>query len=85
MKCGFYKHHSKGQRYLCKKCKRRFTIRMGFRFKKKTPNKVINYAVRLANQVDPAFSTRDISKEIGLKFGLDVSHVTVAKWLKQFA
>lgn len=58
---------------------------MGFRFKKKTPNKVINYAVRLANQVDPAFSTRDISKEIGLKFGLDVSHVTVAKWLKQFA
>lgn len=69
------------QRYRCKNCKRAFRNRPGYSNKMKHRDEVIAYALDLAAQNDPAFSTRDIAKEINLKFQVRVSHVTVARWL----
>jgi len=47
----------------------------------KHSQKVIDFAVFLASQEDPAFSSRDISQRILEKFSVHVTHVTVAKWI----
>ena len=78
-KCGF--DRTKHQLYRCNKCRKRF--RPGYSFKKKHPRTVIQYAKRLARQDNPAFSTRDISRQIKLEFQINVSNVTVAAWLRE--
>lgn len=76
------KSFSKGghQLYKCRQCGRRF--RPGFAYKKKNRKQVIEYARMLASQDEPAFSTRDIAKEIRLKFQIDISHTAVWEWIK---
>ena len=74
---------SNGQRYICKKCGRSFVDRPGFDRRMKHSRKVVDFALCLSSQNDPAFSTRDISQRILKKFHLQVSHATVATWIAQ--
>lgn len=71
------------QRYKCQVCRHKFFPDTGFSFRKKHSNQVIQYAQGLGKEVDPAYSTRDIAKMVKEKFGLKVSNVTVAAWLKE--
>ena len=67
------------QLYKCKNCKRRF--RPGHKTRMNTRQEIIDYALNLAKQQNPAFSTRDISRRILINFDVCVSHVSVAQWL----
>ena len=62
-------------------CEERRSPREGFGLKMKHSNEVIEFARNLASQTDPAYSSRDIAKKIGEKFGVKVSNVTVSEWL----
>lgn len=69
------------QRYRCNNCFKTFTPRAGYKKKMRTRQEIVDYAKRLAAQTDPAFSSRDISKQIKKRFNVSVTHVTVANWL----
>lgn len=56
-------------------------LRADYGFKKKFPRKIVDFAVNLSQSVEPAFSARDIAKKILEKFGVEVSHVAVQKWI----
>lgn len=72
------------QRYLCRDCRRSSRRRIGFSFGMKHSNTIIEYAISLASQLDPAFSSRDIATKIGEKFNLQVSNVTVLRWILKY-
>jgi len=54
-------------------------------FKKRFPQKIIDFAVSLSRSEDPAYSTRDIAKKILEKFGIKISNVAVQKWIVEAA
>jgi len=59
------------------------SIRNGkaYGFKMKNPQEIVDFAVGLSKSVDPAYSSRDISRMILAKFGTKVSNVTVSEWI----
>jgi len=67
------------QRYVCKKCRRKFTDR--------TPCGIENLASAIASAVDLYFrgmSMRKISHNLENEFGVSVSHVTVRNWVAKY-
>lgn len=80
VKHGFYKYKgTRRQKYSCKSCGFGFVPRDGFKKNFKTPQTVIEYALLLEG-----LSTRKISSKIKSKFNVEVSFVTVARWLIKF-
>lgn len=83
MKNGFYRYNgSQAQKYRCRSCRSRFIYRSGFGFKKKFKLDIVAYANLLSDSQDPAYSTRDIAQLILQKYQVDVSHVSVGRWLR---
>lgn len=60
-------------------------LRSDYGFKKKFPQKIIDFAVSLSKSEDPAYSTRDIAKKILEKFEIEISNVSVQKWIVEAA
>lgn len=56
-------------------------IREDFDYKMKHSKKIIEFARQLASMQVQCYSTRDIAEEIEKKFGVKVSHVTIADWI----
>lgn len=77
--------YKRRQLWRCKQCGHRFRHRSGkYLFKKRYSSEIINYAKLLASRDHPAFSLRDIAREIRVNFGVKVSHVTVSEWIEDF-
>jgi transposase-like protein len=72
----------RSSRYRCKDCTRQTIISDNFQFKMKHEKKVVDFAIRLSKSLDPAYSSRDLSKLIAQTYGLKVSHVTVNRWIQ---
>jgi len=75
------KNGDRVQLYRCNGCRRHFSVRKGYGHKKRNAQEIIDYAVALSKNVDPAYSTRDISRILFMRFQVKVSHVGVHKWL----
>lgn len=82
VKCGCRVHDGiLWQYYQCKTCFKKFSPRVGYKKQMRTRQEIVDYARRLAAQTDPAFSTRDIAKQIKTRFNVSISHAAVSKWL----
>jgi transposase len=53
--------------------------------KKKTPQKIIDFALNLSKSEAPAYSTRAIAEKILQKFGVKVSNVAIRNWIVEAA
>lgn len=75
-------HGARVQIYRCKDCCRKLPhIVPGWGWKMKHRHEIIEFAKMLSQNVDPAYSSRDIAKRVLEVYGERVSHVTIVRWL----
>lgn len=67
------------QRYLCKVCRKRFSVNVGFEGMKASPQ-VITLAMQLYFTGE---SLRNVQKFLSLQ-GVKISHVSVLKWIRKY-